>query len=226
MFLIFLIFSLGVHSQTLPRPHNSGWNLILEENFDGPINSKLWNTKNDDLLEITTEGRLKIRSIFDSQNDQWRSGALNTKDKFKFKYGLIETKIHLPSQDGNLPRFLLKSHGPHPYVDIDLYKQEKRLDSFTHAVNWYWDRRVIPKFKLKRSHHLKDEDQTDVIITMIWKPYEVIFYVDGEEIWKKFIQVKFMKDIYLEIYGLLDKSIKKDFEGEWSIDFIKVYQRR
>lgn len=222
MNIILLLLSFSLFAQ---EDINSNRELIFEENFRGPINTQIWNVENPDLVEISPKNKLILKNEYIPILKETRSGRLNTKNKFDFKYGFIELKVHIPLVKGLLPEVMLKSIGPWPSIDIELYKQEKKKYHVTNAINWNRKGRVFNQIRQKKTSKLEPNSQNTYIFSLEWKPYELIFSIDGKEVWRKFVQVKFMKSAFIDFYASFDEKIEENINGEWAIDHIKIYKK-
>ena len=116
-FLAFELTSCSVNKSSKQDNSNPNYKLIFNDDFNGnAYNSKFWSsyqTKNgrspwnryvidaSDLAEVKA-GHLHIKARWNTETDLPETGAIQTKDKFSFKYGKIEirAKFNAAGQGG------------------------------------------------------------------------------------------------------------------------------
>ena len=92
---------------------NPGWDLVFDEEFDGnEYNDAFWTSKqklsrssnwnkyvvpNDHSLAEVKDGALHMRARWNDETGLPETGAIQTKDKFSFKYGKLEVKAKFSS---------------------------------------------------------------------------------------------------------------------------------
>ncbi|WP_294958388.1 glycoside hydrolase family 16 protein [uncultured Flavobacterium sp.] len=104
--IVILLFSLSV-SCSVKKDKTIRYKLILEDHFDGKdYNTGLWspypvqNAKSpwnrfvmdDKTLTEVKDGNVLVRARWNTKTDLPETGAIQTKDKFSFKYGKVEVR--------------------------------------------------------------------------------------------------------------------------------------
>lgn len=109
-------------------PEKDGYMLVFEDNFDGnTLDMTKWNNWCVDLKEkdffrygnnldvavhpenaYVKDGTLRLlankeETTFDGQTSHYRAGMVQTRDKYNFKYGYMETMIKIPDVAGTNP---------------------------------------------------------------------------------------------------------------------------
>ncbi|MDH5581415.1 MAG: family 16 glycosylhydrolase [Bdellovibrionales bacterium] len=199
--------------------------LIFEENFNGPLDPQIWNIDNPDLIEFSPDGNIILKNEYNPYLKETRGARIHTKSKFEFKYGLIEIKVQIDSMKHLRPQVQLKATESAPSIDIEIYNQERKRYRATNAIKWTRNNRVLKEIRFKKTNKLVRNLQNTYYFSLEWKPYELIFSIDGIEVWRKFVQVKYMKNAYIDLYAFIDKSLKTSISEQWAIDFIKVYKK-
>lgn len=241
MFLMVMLFSLCVNANMTPSVNGSrNWELVFEDNFEGTeLDKTKWSHVSEDAprrdgrwrsdgIELDGQGNLIVKTFYDSQKNVYVSGAIRSKDKFQFKYGYVEAKVTLAKEEGHWPAIWLWPGSIDQSLEIDIFEQPKRNKHIQHALHWYQDKKVIKHWHRSKDIKLPKSADDTYVFGVWWKPAEVVFYVNGEETWRKFVQVKYMKETYLKITDEIGKWAgkieKAKLPDQWSVDYIKVYK--
>lgn len=102
----------------------SAYTLTFSDEFDGPLNTAVWNTFRGNASATvinygTQDGSLKIWPQRD-ENGSFFDRAIDTEGKFSQTYGFFEIQAKLPKGRGTWPAFWLYNQidGRHPEIDI------------------------------------------------------------------------------------------------------------
>lgn len=154
------------HSMAEPPASLGGWELIFNDEFDGnALDQDKWNptycwghTHNHNaycaeenvfvengLLRIKGEAKRHPNAPASCSNGgktyplDYTSGAIDTNNKFRFKYGYIEGRFKMPSQLGTWPAFWMLQDGWPPEIDI-FEVPHARTDNhyYLHYTNTSW----------------------------------------------------------------------------------------
>lgn len=186
---------------------------------------------------------------YDSNSDDWRlnreysefsSSSINTKEKFEFKYGVLEVKAKIPTADGSWPAiWLLGSEEEYPFCDeVDVMEYYLCGDSPSILANFMWSNNGEYNWSSKNISidYFKNKDRDWENKFHIWKldcqeDYMRI-YIDNELINEINISNikgnKFKKKYYILLNlaigrkGLKPKN--SDIPLIYEIEYVKVYQ--
>ncbi len=137
--------TIRVDAQT---PPGATWNLTFEDNFDGTsLNSSNWahgfgwGPNSGSFSETTrpanatvSNGTLKIKMECDNG---YKSGAINSRNKFTQKYGYWEARIKLPSAvAGLLPAFWMKLNSDIWPPELDILEIFGSNQNAAFTVHW------------------------------------------------------------------------------------------
>lgn len=108
--------------------HSNNYELVLEDNFEGnAYNTKLWSAYpsqnarspwnrfvvDDKTLTEVKGGNLFVRARWNNDEERPETGALQTRDKFSFKYGKIEVRAKFnKAGQGGWPAIWLMPQNP------------------------------------------------------------------------------------------------------------------
>lgn len=115
------------------------------------------------------------RSSFD-----FASGRVDTRDRFRFRYGTVEARIHLPAGRGVWPAFWALGGGPWPDTgEIDVMEYVGEADwtsSAVHGPGYSGEAGLVnqlhrPAGSAPNGWHVFSAD---------WGPDEIVFRVDGQ----------------------------------------------
>lgn len=175
-------------------------------------------------------------SLLDSLH--YHSGALITKDPFK--YGYFEARCKLPVNQGAFPAFWLSGSAGGNYSEIDIFEHSwdqggiygsSRL--FSGSI-WYW---TNVKNETNYGLHYYNIPASDSNLTywhtygLEWSPRRVVFYCDNKNIGTFSGDSLPACNMYLMLNYALDNwvfnyygPITSDFPNDMTIDYVKVYK--
>ncbi|MBU9711534.1 glycoside hydrolase family 16 protein [Bacillus tamaricis] len=236
-----------IDSSNEPYYHSfkkDGWELIWQDEFEKEfLDEKKWNTedwaaeKNKELQFYTSDnvlvddGHLKLVSKNEDFNGRdYTSGAVHSKDKFYFKYGKVEMRAKLPIGQGIYPAFWMM-----PNVESTWLPQISIMEFLGHqteevwsVLHWLNEHSELKTVESKYSN--TDFSQGFHIFGMEWDPNTIIWYIDGEEV--------FRTEAYIpdtEMYLYINTAIGGDWPGSpdkttvfpqsFEVDYVRVYQK-
>lgn len=179
-----------------PSGPGSGWTLVLNEDFNSSLNPSVWNTGfwfnytiNNELqayrsenvrvgtgtMSLLAEARATTTAWGDPMN--YASGAVTTRNKFTFTFGVAEARIRVPRGRGLYPQFWMLPNNKRSPPEIDIL-QVLGHDTSTARFNYLWmDDNGIPhaqpmtaKADFAGSYHT---------FTVQWLPDSITYYIDG-----------------------------------------------
>ncbi|MFH6936319.1 family 16 glycosylhydrolase [Flavobacterium sp. FlaQc-30] len=120
--------SCSVRKNTAEKKNAITYKLVLEDNFDGnAYNTKLWSAYpsekakspwnrfvvDDKTLTEVKDGNLFVRARWNIEEERPETGAIQTRDKFSFKYGKIEVRAKFnKAGQGGWPAIWLMPQNP------------------------------------------------------------------------------------------------------------------
>ena len=159
------------------------------------------------------------------------SGALTTYNKFKMKYGYVETRAKLPKGKGLWSAFWLLHNNENdrrPEIDIVEYIGDK--PSVAYQTYHYYD-----NWNLKSSPTMEawgpDYSQAFHTYAVQWEPGLIIWYVDGVERNRYQDGNASWEDMYLLVNLAVggawagDPDGNTQFPAQMTIDYIRAYQK-
>lgn len=167
-------------------------------------------------------------------DQEYISGLITSRDAFKFTHGYAEARVKVPKGQGLWPAFwLLNAY----YLDgekkpeIDIMELLGHQPSRAYQTYHYFD----PEGKkISSESHVDKSDYSDgyYIFSAEWKPGLIQFYIDGEPHHK--IEGDGVADE--QMYVLANLAVggwwpgtpdsQTEFPAEYSIDWIRVYQKK
>jgi beta-glucanase (GH16 family) len=230
-------------------PTPTGWNLVWQDEFDGPsIDSSKWRVedlhlnKNSELQYYTPQdvyienGKLVLRSQARSfwgydDNGAWRhfdytSGLVETKNLFATKYGRIEVRAKLPGTQGIWPAHWMMSPGGQWPPEIDI------MEIVGHETNRIWMSHhwgVWPSVQTFTQNWAGPDFTQDFHTFAIeWWPDRITWFVDGVA------RAAHMSNIPQEpLYIILNTAVGGSWPGNPDgttvfpqyhfIDYVRVY---
>ncbi|MDG5816494.1 family 16 glycosylhydrolase [Chitinispirillales bacterium ANBcel5] len=264
LFVIMVLF-LSVHSA--PPPTLEGWELVFEDTFEGnSLDLSKWNpTYNwgnmhnhraycDAENVIVEDGTLRIKGEARRHPDapeththggetftmNYTSGAIDTRNKFSFKYGYLEGRFKAPPQRGTWPAFWTLQDGWPPEIDILEIPHDRRdhhyylhytdLDYFEEHNRHHWDH----ERSFGGVHRGPDKSADFYNYGVEWDEHNMNFYFDDQMIasFHRPREISQLEEQYilinLAIGGWAGNEIEVTednpawFESEW----IRVWQRK
>jgi beta-glucanase (GH16 family)/uncharacterized protein YcfL len=185
------------------------------------------------------DGILNITALKQSYNNSsYTSAKITTKGKFSFKYGVVESRIKLPSMNGIWPAFwMLGSNidtNVWPYCgEIDIVEAINSESLFYSTLHWN-DSLVTLNATSQGSGGVSLTTREEYhIYSMNWEEDKITFYLDYVPYYSisisKDTQECFAKEFYL-IYNVAvggtwpGYNIGNDFPCTMSVDYLRVYQ--
>lgn len=134
---------------------------------------------------------------YEKDNSDWKrnrefanftSSSINTKDKFEFKYGILEVKAKIPTASGSWPAiWLMGSEEDWPYSDeVDVMEMylHKGLPVILGNFMYYDGKKCIWNTKIVNLDHFINKDKNWVnkfhIWKLDWKKDYMKIYLDDE----------------------------------------------
>ena len=167
-----------------------------------------------------------------SLNQPYLSGVITSYDAFKFTYGYAETRAKVTYGRGYWPAFwLLNAYygGYDPEIDIMEFIGDDQ-DVVYHTYHYYDNDGKLRSTKSKPTPGI-DFTAEFHTFAVEWKPGIVIYLVDGIEVHRVTDPMVSSEEMYVIANtaiggwwaGSPDESTP--FPGEYTIDYIRVYQR-
>ena len=201
-------------------------------------------------LKIYGKKEIIKNEMYNSSSDDWKynreygyytSSSINTKDKFEFKYGVLEVKAKIPTTSGSWPAiWLMGSEEYWPYSDeVDVMEMYLHggISVILGNFMYYDGKKCIWNTKIVNLDHFTNKDKHWVNKFHVWKldwqkDYMKI-YLDDELINE--IDISKIKDnnFKKKHYILLNLAIGSNggipldekFPLKYEIEYVKVYQK-
>lgn len=220
------------------------WDLIWQDEFkNNCLNTDNWNIedwaaeKNNELQYYSPnnikveDGLLKIISKIERYKGRdYTSGAVHTKGKFNFLYGMVEMRAKLPAGQGIFPAFWMMSDKKDTWLpEIDIMEMLGHLPNEVWMVSHWLDKTGSLK---SDSNTFKGPDFSKDFHTFSieWTPDSITWLIDGIE---RFRSSKFVPSEKMYLYlntaigGNWPKSPDSStvFPVNYEIDYVRVYKR-
>ena len=175
----------------------------------------------------------------EKDGDSYFSSRINTKDKFEFQYGIIETRAKVPGGHGIWPAIWMLGDNigevgwpASGEIDIMEYvgRMKDTLHTTLHTPATHGDHASTTVTKI-------DNVEDDFHIYKVeWSKEEIVYYIDGEKVYTFSPEIKDDEHYPFrhKFYFLLNMAIGGNFGGpdvddsifpaKFYIDYIKVYQ--
>lgn len=225
------------------------YDLTFEDEFNGTeldpskwVRSPQWkrqdlnNYWNDSMTWLDGKGNLIVGMTYDSKNDRYLSGAVETKGLFEQAYGYFEIRCTVNTVPGYWTAFWLigdcvmdETQGGVNGTEIDImetpYYSKKQVQN---TLNWDGYGAAH-----KAEGKVSDIDIYDGeyhIFSLLWKDDEYVFYVDGTETWRtkaaKALGVC-REPLYIiissETGSWTGKPDPKNLPDQMKVDYVRVY---
>lgn len=226
------------------------WN--FEEGFIRNCELQYYTNKNIEIsngLKIYAKKELIKNKLYTLKSNDWRenreyaeytSASINTKDKFEFKYGVLEVKAKIPTADGSWPAiWLLGSEEEYPFcdeVDIMEYYMCDGIPSILANFMWSNSGEYNWSTKILSFDYFKNKDSNWEnkfhIWKLDWQENYMRVYIDDELINEINISNikgnKFKKKYYILLNLAIGRKGLKPNDNDmpllYEIEYVKVYQ--
>lgn len=225
--------------------NKSKWILKWSDEFTNETSLKNWNLqdwpseKNNELQYYSPENIKLLNGylIIESKKEKYKgrnytSGAINTENKFEFKYGRVEIRAKIPNGSGIFPAFwLVNSNNNNWLPEIDIMENLGQKPNELYFVV-HWENKNGVKMR-DYFHYISDN--TDFSSSyhkygIIWDNNKILWTIDNVVL---FETKKYIPNQPLFIY--LNTAIGGDWPGnpdfnesfpkEMKIDYIRIYDR-
>lgn len=225
------------------------YDLTFEDEFNGTeldatkwVHSPEWkrqdlnNYWDDSMTWLDGKGNLIVGMSYDSKNDRFLSGAVETKGLFEQAYGYFEIRCTVNTVPGYWTAFWLmgdcvidETEGGVNGTEIDImetpYYKQKQVQN---TLNW--DGYGSAHKAEGKVSNINIYDGEYHIFSLLWKEDEYVFYVDGNETWRT--NAKKAKGICREpLYIIISSETgswtgipnPKDLPDQMKVDYVRVY---
>lgn len=252
-------------------PEIEGMKLVFEDDFDGEsLDTSKWNNWCVDLKEsglfrygnspdvvvhpdnaYVSDGTLRLLgskeiTTFDGITSNYRSGMVQTRDKFESTYGYIEAMVKIPDVAGSNPAVWMMpkmndetgewiwGDADNLGAEIDILERPHPEGAAENAglVNKYWitmhydNYTYNPHAKYHVQPTLNDPYKWHKF-GMEWTPDSIKFMLDGEVVAVQNENVPNMSEIFILSYGLggwIGQIADQDLPAEMQVDYVRWYQ--
>jgi len=234
----------GPMSQTRFTPADLGYELVWEDNFDGDkLDPKKWEVRGigPRALGFVSPEAVKVENGFlklsaFKKDGKVFLGAVGTQDRFMTKYGFFECRAELQKSPGIWAAFWIQSSeiakGEDPAVygaEIDIMEFFKKLgtDIVSHNVHWAYGPHQQTTHGMQS--YRPGVSEGFHTFALEWTPEKYVFLVDGYKYYEVTQAVS-----HIEEYLILSMEIPSDpkdlkktvYPDEFTVDYVKVYQRK
>jgi len=186
-----------------------------------------------DAVKLNGDGQLTITTR--TENNQYTTGMVSTKDKVHFRYGYLEARMKFQKEMGLWSAFWLLSTSfndkPHDEpakngAEIDIIEYlRKDSEQVKHALHWGG-----------YGEHLQSNGHTKAMpglgtgfhtVGLEWSPDRYTFYVDGQKTWTTQRAVSQHPQYIIlscEVGDWAGQIKDADLPDRFSIDYIRLYQ--
>lgn len=227
------------------NPANQGYSLVWEDEFNGSqLDTLKWKPRGlgkRALGYVSTEaiqvkdGLLNLYAL--KRNDSILISAVGTQGKFMPQYGYFECKAKLQNSPGVWGAFWLQSPqlagGTDPKIygaEVDIMEFFKKLgtDIVSHNVHWgpYGAGQQTTR---GMQSYLKGVSSGFHTFGLLWTPETYSFYIDGLKFYEVSAGVSQIPEyliLSMEIPSVLAEISKTVFPDVFSVDYVKVYQKK
>lgn len=227
------------------NPIENGFSLIWEDEFTlDQLDTLKWKPRGlgkRALGYVSTEaiqvkdGLLNLHAL--KRNDSILISAVGTQGKFMPQYGYFECKAKLQNSPGVWGAFWLQSPqlsgGTDPKIygaEVDIMEFFKKLgtDIVSHNVHWgpYGAGQQTTR---GMQSYLKGVSSGFHTFGLLWTPESYSFYIDGlkfYEVRSGVSQIPEYLILSMEIPSVLTDISKTVFPDVFSVDYVKVYQKK
>ena len=227
------------------NPANQGYSLVWEDEFNGSqLDTLKWKPRGlgkRALGYVSTEaiqvkdGLLNLYAL--KRNDSILISAVGTQGKFMPQYGYFECKAKLQNSPGVWGAFWLQSPelagGTDPKIygaEVDIMEFFKKLgtDIVSHNVHWgpYGAGQQTTR---GMQSYLTGVSSGFHTFGLLWTPETYSFYIDGLKFYEVSAGVSQIPEyliLSMEIPSVLAEISKTVFPDVFSVDYVKVYQKK
>lgn len=242
-----------------------GYQLQWQDEFDGDsLNRDDWNVELhdpgwvnaelqayvDSETNIYVEDGALILKANKSEDGSITSGRVNTQNKHDFTYGLFEARVKVPSGMGYLPAFWMMPtdenlYGQWPRCgEIDIMEVMGQNTKQSYGTIHYGNPHNQKQGTKTLSDDVADFSEAYHVFALEWLPGQLIWYVDGMEIYRTndwFTTtegqgtVTYPAPFDQPFYVILNLAVGGSWvgypdddaviDGEYAIDYVRVYQK-
>lgn len=228
-----------------------GWKMIFDCEFDSPADLKKWNiltrseNANAELQCYTPKavtvdyGNLYITARkedtkYDGKLRHYTSGILNTQKKLDLIYGRYDIRFKIPKGKGFWPAFWLLPTDDSWPPEIDWMELLGHTPEILYVSN-HWGNHFNgkhPSHGPKKVEAIKPDFSEDFhTLTGIWRPGELVCYVDGKKV---AVSHEGVPDV--KMFMILNLAVGGDWPGspdettvfpsQMVVDYVRAYQRK
>lgn len=223
-------FGPGRAVDTRTLPNNAEKQLYMDADFAGsaaaPLGVDPFSVK-DGVLTITARTAPPgVKSAIGGFG--YTSGLINTRDTFSQKYGYFEMRAALPAGKGLWPAFWLLPQGGGWPPELDVVEvlgsKPREVHAATHSKA---TGKHVSQFSTYRGIDSSSGFHT---YGALWGPNEIVWYVDGREVFRAPTPADMHRPMYLlanlAVGGKWpgDPDATTRFPAEMRIDYIRAYQ--
>lgn len=252
-------------------PERKGMKLVFEDNFDGDsLDSAKWNNWCVDLKTsglfrygnspdvvvhpdnaYVKDGTLRLLGSkeitkFDGISSNYRSGMVQTRDKFESRHGYIEAMVKIPEAAGTNPAVWMMPQiddekGGWRWGDAENFGAEIDIlerphpeggAEYAELADKYWVTMHYDnyEYKLHKKYHTKPTlaaPERWHKFGIEWTPESIKFMRDGEVVAVQDKDVPNMPEIFILSYGLggwIGQIADESLPAEMQVDYVRWYQ--
>jgi len=229
-----------------PSGPSGNYNLVFDDSFNGSaVNSTYWNTGLWFTTTINNEqqayrpenvrvnsGRLQLVSEQRSAQTTWgenmsyASGAITTRNKFAFTFGVVEARARVPRGAGLSSLFYLEPNGKRSPPEINVMTA---LGQTPGTVGFNYKFYDINGSVRQMSGTTSGSDFADAYhtYTVEWTPTTIRYYVDG--VFRgSYTGDSILRDdafiVLSQAVGGLAGGVSAGFPQTYEIDYVRVWQ--
>ncbi len=231
LFVLLLILLVGDNQKARGQQQGGKWVLVFSDEFNQKKDSRPDTTKwsvpkpqnniwrrwvsDSPAVAYISKGKLICKAIPQRGANgahKMITGAIDTQDKFSFKYGRVDVRMRTNIQPGNFPAAWLMPQPdgkPYLYGEIDIVETFGSKAVAHHTAHTHWD------VNLKRKSNNEFHENLDVtkwhVYSVVWEPEQLTWLVDGK-----------VMGVYRKSSSLQDLK-----DGQWTFDrpfFIRLNQ--
>ena len=227
---------------TLAAPMSCNWQFTFGDEFAGTnLNTAKWNTQypsgnsgekqyyapdavtlQDGMLKITAENR-------QMNGYPYTSGIITTQKRFSQKFGFFIIRAKLPNGQGFWPAFWMLPAQPDYPTEIDVFEMLGNDPSVIYMSNHWKDTGAGHRQQII-SYQGPDFSTKFHTFSLLWNPSELIWYVDGVELYRTKEGVPatpMFLLVNLAVGGRWpgDPDGTTPFPSSMEVDYLHVYKR-